>query len=631
MKDLIKKGLPLSALALAISATSISLSAHAYSPDGAIPEAKLERVARDWTREDVDGAVVSEFIQIPSTNPAVNAGVSEGCKTIQFVRHRLRSGPANAADADAALLMMPGVIEGANGFHYIARNMIYKAAEQRGMSIEVWAVDRRSNCLEDLAGVNAAEGLSSVSAAEDTMIGYYYEGAEVNGQTFDGFKTSKDLDEVANYGLAMATDDMFSIIEYMIPDQQTRKEKVFIGGHSLGGMHTSSFLAWDRDGNPETLNDAGYNNTAGAFGFDTTLRPVYDDPEVTEEAAAFDLKALLGVQQEDDEADQQDSYNSTIEALHNNYIPRTLAVEGAFNAEILALPEAMAVLAGIAPEEESTALQRLPRSLTLRTLLALVHSRDVNDFFFKPSIDEFRYTNEALVGLIFDDNSTVLPFISTSLGFFNGGGMEERKGIADLVGTILPMLGTGGGEFAPTPYIATDAGKNRWHYGEGPLYGWSDFDEVASNADTEHQDVDGEVTFTSRRSEVSDMDDFVEALYAGETNLTEWYFPTRLLLDMTMAAPYDFATDYGINLIHRDGAAGIAKIEFVAEEGIGIEPLGGQLTEEPVILEGMNHLDPMFAVANASATHPNPIIDRLLDFVEENLDGNAAIAPPAVD
>jgi hypothetical protein len=33
----------------------------------------------------------------------------------------------------------------------------------------------------------------------------------------------------------------------------------------------------------------------------------------------------------------------------------------------------------------------------------------------------------------------------------------------------------------------------------------------------------------------------------------------------------------------------------------------------------MNHLDPMFAVANASATHPNPIIDRLLDFVEENL------------
>ncbi len=597
----------------------LSNPASGYSPEGFVPEAPLERVARDWSRQEVEQAVISELVKIPSTNPAVNVGVSDNCHTIQFVRHRLRNGPAEAADADAALLMMPGVIEGANGFHYIARNMIYKAAEQRGLSLEVWAVDRRSNCLEDLTGMNAAEAQGSTQDAEDAMIGYYYEGLEIDGRIFEGFRTSRDLDEVANYGLAMATDDMFSVIEYMIPDQPTRKQKVFIGGHSLGGMHTSSFLAWDRDGDPATLDDAGYNNTAGAFGFDTSLRPVYDDPAITEEASGFDLNALLGIEQEEDEADQQESYESTLAMLHNNYIPRTLAVEGAFNAEILALPEAMAVLAGIDPEAESTALQRMPRSLTLRTLLALVHSRDINDFFFRPSIDDFRYTNEALVGLIFDDNSTVLPFISTSLGFFNGGGMEERKGIADLVGSILPVLGTGGGDVVPVPYIATDAGRNRWNYGKGPLYGWSNFDEVASNADILYQDTTGEVTFTSRRSETSDMDDFVEALYAGETNLTEWYFPSRLLLDMSMAAPYDFATEYGINLIHRAGAEDIAKIEFVAEEGIGVEPLGGQITDDPVLLEGMNHLDPMFAVANASATHPNPVIDRLLDFVEENL------------
>ena len=614
-------------LTLATAVVSAALSANTYawySPKGAVPEEKLERVARDWTREQVDTAVVSSFMKIPSTNPAVNATVSEGCASIQFVRHKLRSGPDNAAEADAALLMMPGVIEGANGFHYIARNMIYKAAMQRGISLEVWAVDRRSNCLEDLTGVNAAEGLTDVSEAEDVMIGYYYEGKEVDGKIFDGFKTSRDLEEVVDYGLAMATDDMFAVMEYMIPDQATRKEKVFVGGHSLGGLHTSTFLAWDRDGDRSTLDDAGYMNTAGAFGFDTSLRPVYANSEedMVESTTMISLSDWLGIQQEDDEADQAESYANTINLLRDNYLPRTLAVEGAFNAEILALPEAMAVLAGIAPEEESTALQRLPRSLTLRTLLALVHSRDINDFFYKPSIDDFRYTNEALVGLIFDDNSTVLPFISTSLGFFEGGGMEERKGIADLVGSIVPILGTGGGDVIPTPYIATDAGPYRWRMGEGPLYGWADFDEVASNSDTEHQDENGEITFTTRRSETSDMDDFVEALYAGETNLTEWYFPTRLLLDLTMAAPYDFAENYGMYLYHRDGAENVPKIEFIAEEGIGADPVGGQGTDDPIVLEGMNHLDPMFAVANASATHPNPVIDRLLDFVESNLNSS---------
>ena len=610
-----KKLLTASLLASGIFAAQ----AQAYSPEGFTPEAKKERVARDWTREDVDNAVVSELVRIPSTNPLVNVGVSEACKTVQFVRTRLRNGPTNAADADAALLMMPGVLEGANGFHYLARNMVYKAALQRNKNIEVWAVDRRSNCLEDLTGFEAAEGMTDVVEAEKVLIDYYYKNSEIDGKEFDGFLTSSDLDEVSNYGLAMSTDDMFNIIEYMIPDQATRKQKVFIGGHSLGGLHTSSFLAWDRDGNPETLDDAGYNNTAGAFGLDTTLAPIYGDPELAEQSTTFDLYAMLGITQTDEPSEEKENYDSYIKLLEDGYLPRTAAVEGAFNAEILALPEAMAVLAAIDPEAESTAIQNLPRSLTMRTILALIHSRDVNDFFFKPSIDDFRYTNEALVGLVFDDNSTVLPFISTSLGFFNGGRMEQRNGIADLVGSIIPVLGTGGGDVVPTPYIATDAGRNIFRLGQGPLYGWSDFDEVADANDTQHTDENGEVVFTSARSEVSDMDDFVEALHRGETNLTEWYFPIRLMLDISLAAPYDFAPDVGINLMHPEGAAGIPKIEFVAEEGLGVNPLGEQATEEPVLLEGMNHLDPMFAVANASATHPNPIIDRLLDFVEENL------------
>jgi len=37
-----------------------------------------------------------------------------------------------------------------------------------------------------------------------------------------------------------------------------------------------------------------------------------------------------------------------------------------------------------------------------------------------------------------------------------------------------------------------------------------------------------------------------------------------------------------------------------------------------VILEGMNHLDPMFAIANASMHYQNPVIGSLLAFAREH-------------
>ncbi len=35
-------------------------------------------------------------------------------------------------------IMVPGIYEGANGFEYIARHMVYKAFVNRGKKIEVW-------------------------------------------------------------------------------------------------------------------------------------------------------------------------------------------------------------------------------------------------------------------------------------------------------------------------------------------------------------------------------------------------------------------------------------------------------------------------------------------------------------
>lgn len=41
--------------------------------------------------------------------------------------------------------------------------------------------------------------------------------------------------------------------------------------HSLGGFITGFFAEWDFDGNPHTLDDAGFNQCSGYFALDTAI------------------------------------------------------------------------------------------------------------------------------------------------------------------------------------------------------------------------------------------------------------------------------------------------------------------------------------------------------------------------
>src|SRR6185436_1318509 len=63
----------------------------------------------------------------------------------------------------------------------------------------------------------------------------------------------------------------YVVIRRGIPDRDVRREKVFCGGHSLGGPLTAAFADWDFDGDPQTKADAGYKQCAGFFGLDTSL------------------------------------------------------------------------------------------------------------------------------------------------------------------------------------------------------------------------------------------------------------------------------------------------------------------------------------------------------------------------
>ena len=87
--------------------------------------------------------------------------------------HRLRR-------RDRVVITQPGLYEGAGAMESLARNTVRAAA---GRSVAFWALDRRSNYLEDTTGIRAALAAEDFSVAAD----YYFDGAPVDGRAFGGF------------------------------------------------------------------------------------------------------------------------------------------------------------------------------------------------------------------------------------------------------------------------------------------------------------------------------------------------------------------------------------------------------------------------------------------------------------
>jgi len=503
------------------------------------------------------------------------------------------------------LLMVPGILEGANGFEYIGRQLVYLAQVEYGLNIEVWAMDRRNNRLEDITGSEAAEASKDAETAKEILLGYYYGGAAVNGRTFDGWLGERDLRYLSEFGLKMDTEDMFSIITTMVPDPAVRKEKVFVGGHSLGGIHTSIFAGWDLDGDAATLDDAGFNNCAGLFAFDSTVTPVnliVDD--YIEAYAPFLPDCIVEVGKDVTWAVYEIALLGMRTGIIPNLVPTELVTGSPIDAEIMAIIEPIGMFADFAPEgtETKEAVEEIPLSDNMEELLRTFQSVNQEHYDnynsnYAPKVEDFNYTNEAFLGMFFDDDFTHIGMIQTSFGFMQGGAIAPKD----------EDLGY------PGLFTAIDAGPDEDHFGEGPLYSWADFDEVANAADPNFYGyLNGEeILYTTMDNEVSSIEDFARALYKGPTNLTEWYFSTRRLVDI-MGAIMDYGPCYGLNYLHPDSVLELPKIEFIAEEGV-LDSFRLDYVDPPI--KGYNHMDPMFASANTSGHRENDVIDPLIDFI----------------
>jgi len=526
------------------------------APDSYLPEEPLPPPER----EHVEQQVIMEEELIYSPAPRENGTPPPECDYIRFVRFGPASLDEASSAADAVLILIPGFMGGLGDFTYLAEQLVAMSLSQERGNLEVWAVERRANCLEDLTGMNASEDSQDPDIARD----YYFSGGTVSGTQFTGFLQEEDVPFLSEFGLTLLMDDLYTIITEKIPDPEVRKQALFIGGHSLGASLAAAFAGWDFDNDPETVDDAGFNNCAGLIGLDGSLS--------------------AGTGSGGDER----TYADHIAALRSGTEKRVFSFQGlAIPPEAMAIYEILGMYAWFAPDEEATFFRHVSVSSEVQALVRTLHAGTLDAFVTgTPGIADFRYTNEALLGVFADDNFQPISIFQASLGFLAGGPVIRKDFLA-----AAGMFSGVGWFFQADGLFAAQNSDNK------TLYAWANFDTVGNQQDPLYQDRDTATTLTTMYDEVTDILDFAGTLFQGPSNFFEWYFPSRLLYDIQVAGA-GFAEDYDICFFHQDVSSQLPRLSLRASD-----------------IEGYNHLDFLCAAADRPGLRENEIIEPLLEFI----------------
>lgn len=143
-----------------------------------------------------------------------------------FVRYSL----PKTEKARAVLVLMPGFLGGAANFDRLARSLV-----SQDPSLEVWAIDRRSNQLEQHDRLQAA-----LQQKDPISAWRYY--IRDNGKP-EGFRARSpdSLKFMGFWGLETHLGDLRRVVLLA----RSQASKVYLGGHSLGAVMVSLYAGWD--------------------------------------------------------------------------------------------------------------------------------------------------------------------------------------------------------------------------------------------------------------------------------------------------------------------------------------------------------------------------------------------------
>ncbi len=186
---------------------------------------------------EIEPGVWRELVTIdapaPPKNPVNGAATPAELNQARFLRYRAAEQPGPVR---AVLVCMPGMPAGAMAYDQLARRLI----KLSGGTVELWAIDRRANLLEDLTGMQAAERARD----PDLAWRYYDEGLELHGRRYD--HGPRDLDYMSEWGLATAVADLRAVLALIPADQ--RRDHLVLVGHSFGAAVVQAYAAWELEG-----------------------------------------------------------------------------------------------------------------------------------------------------------------------------------------------------------------------------------------------------------------------------------------------------------------------------------------------------------------------------------------------
>ncbi len=543
----------------------------------------LSESSRTWTGHGVEVLIEQKYLY---AKPDLDRAVSypEVLDYIPYLRYAV-NGTASA-NAHAVVVALSGLHAGNNGFDYYAKQLVSLAKADKGMNVEVWALDRRVNNLEDTTGLNEAERLGregDQQGAVEALNGYYYGGLSINGSTFQGFITDQQAPYLSEFGLKVAMEDVNTLIRTVFPDQEQRKRRVYVAGDSLGAVMTADFACWDFDGNPATTADIGYNNIAGVIALDALMTPnaVPINQDVLKIVADFfpsEFQSLINTT-------SLSTYASVLSMLRSGSMDVLMPTSelGYVPTTYLGV-EVNAMMADAAPDQESTfyedtaGLDVDPRS---DVILRIAMSKDLWQY-----LSGEVYQKKVLFGIVFDNNFNPITMNESAMGFLSGPVSEKSfPAIGNLDAVLfssiwLPMSG-----FMPYDRMYIPSSTSY-------LYRWVNSDEIDSDAYARR--------YTSSSDEVSDLHDIAKCCYEGPSNIAEWYYTTRLFADI-MIANTAGAERYGLNLLHSDDISKVPTFIRLNKEGtnIGYAKMNGMDTRG-IEMPGQ-HLDVLMADVDRDA------------------------------
>ncbi|MBZ0271352.1 hypothetical protein K8I61_04905 [bacterium] len=227
--------------------------------------------ADDDADDDGDFELRSDYLLLDGAAAPANpegGSTPASLNKIPMFRFREDTGENPPREVDAILVLAAGYTAGANQLLYIAEQIVRTS----GGDVEVWVLDRRFHLLEDLHGSNVGEEQGDPWLAYD----YYYNGLELEGKSFGGYYDDQGPETamLSEWGLDLQMAD-YKIVLSLVPEE-VRDKLVFFAGHSRGAWFVQTYAAYEfEDGS------LGKDDIAGMVLLDGTGRynEAYDEDD----------------------------------------------------------------------------------------------------------------------------------------------------------------------------------------------------------------------------------------------------------------------------------------------------------------------------------------------------------------